>query len=72
MKSRLRWVFVFAAISAVAISAAALKGILNISAATASEGDDATAMMGNYEAEQRAAWNALSELDNKPIPYPTD
>jgi ribonuclease-3 len=24
------------------------------------------------EAEQRAAWNALSELDNKPIPYPTD
>jgi len=24
------------------------------------------------EAEQRAAWNALSEMDGKPIPYPTD
>ncbi|MCE9545487.1 MAG: ribonuclease III [Planctomycetia bacterium] len=24
------------------------------------------------EAEQRAAWNALSEIDGKPIPYPTD
>ena len=55
MKSRVRGVFVFAAISAVAISAAVLKGIVNISAATASEGDDASAMMGNYEAEQRAA-----------------
>src|ERR1051325_6181258 len=54
MKSNARWVLLLAAISAGAVSAALLKGGLNTSAAN-NETDEATAMMSNYEAEERAA-----------------
>ena len=50
MKSNARWMIALAV-----ISGACLNGNLNIMAANSKEVDEATAMMGNIEAEQRAA-----------------
>src|SRR5256885_17069462 len=59
MKSKGRWMGVFAAIL---ISAAGLSAVMSSRAATSKEAAEAAAMMSGYNAEQRAA-AALREKD---------